>query len=125
MDYVSELKGMDHDLNWAVLRVLSARPGKGRAISQNALTAAVSELGFVTPSRRVRDAIKFLRRDGFMICSKAGRGGGYYMAQSWDDYDSFRKDELAARITDLTETMRAMDKAAKMQFGEAHQVSLL
>lgn len=117
------LDGMSPSLERAILRVLASHIGRENAVGRRELTASVSRLGFRAHERQVREAIKNLRREGFLICSAAGEDGGYYMAKDRQEYDEFRQVEFAAKITDMSETMRAMDRAAERVFGKIIQQS--
>ena len=72
----------------------------------------------------MREAIKQLRRQGHLICSMPGVDGGYYMAKSSAEYEEFRQVEFNAKITDMLETLRAMDAGARSQFGNGLQMGL-
>ncbi len=74
--------------------------------------------------RKMRDLIKSARRKGVLILSMPGVNGGYYMARSQEDYDAFQREEFEAKILDMLETKRAMDKAAIGQFGQIQQLTL-
>lgn len=112
----------------AILHILQMHMGELRAISRDDLVSQVGLAGIRTTERQARLAIHQLRREGYLICAMAGEGGGYYMAQTSEEYAQFRKREYAAKISDMSETMSAMDNAARRQFGggfQAWQESLL
>ena len=88
------------------------------------LVEAVNRMGHPADERQVREAIKTLRRNGYLICATAGTGGGYYLAHSYAEYADFRQRELAAKISDMAETMRAMDATARERFGDGVQIGL-
>ena len=93
-------------------------------IGRAKLVEAVNSFGHPADERQVREAIKMLRRNGYLICAAAGTGGGYYLAHSYEDYEGFRQRELAAKISDMAETMRAMDATARERFGDGVQIGL-
>lgn len=123
-NYERELAEMPVGLDRAILRVLSYRRGRARAIGRMGLVAEVQRLGIRATERQTREAIKGLRRSGHMICAAAGEGGGYYLAESLVEYREFRQSELAAKISDLSETMRAMDASAEREWGDVVQPGL-
>ena len=121
--YETELESMPPGLDRAVLRVVSAYK-TAAPIPRGTLVIAVGMNGFHVSERQVRETIKTLRRQGHLICSVPGNDGGYYMAASLEEYREFRKNEYAAKISDMSETMRAMDDAARAQFGDGFQLGL-
>jgi len=127
--YEVELANMPVGLDRAILRVLSYHVGKTAAIGRMDLVRQVGQLGCATTERQLREAIKQLRRgkDGqpsYLICSAAGEDGGYYLASSRQEYEEFRKIEYAGKISDMAETMSAMDQAAQKAFGAGVQPGL-
>ena len=123
MDYKKLIDAMPKGIERDTLRVISYHIGKERAIGRTALVAALSQTGIHTNERAVRIIIRDLRRDGHLICSTPGDNGGYYLASNLAEYEEFRQAEFAAKITDMAETMRAMDHAAKTAFGVGYQQS--
>ena len=121
--YEAELKSMPPGLDRAVLRVVSGYQAAA-PISRGELVINVTRLGFPASERQVRETIKQLRRQGHLICSTPGNDGGYYLARSLAEYRDFRDAEFAAKIHDMSETLRAMDSAARDQFGDGFQLGL-
>jgi len=121
--YEEELKSMPPGLDRAILRVTSGYRA-ARPIARGNLVISVNRLGFPASERQVREMIKQLRRQGHLICSTPGNDGGYYLAQTLAEYQEFRDTEFAAKIKDMSETLRAMDNAAREQFGEGRQLGL-
>lgn len=74
--------------------------------------------------RVIRDRIKDIRRKGVLILSLPGKNGGYYLPRSKADYEEFQRLEFEAKILDMLETKRAMDKAAFRQYGPVEQMRL-
>lgn len=74
--------------------------------------------------RPMRKAIEELRKKGYLICHRKGKGGGYYFARSKSEYEDFRVREYRSRIISLADTMRKMDQAAEERFGEEIQLEL-
>ena len=73
----------------------------------------------------MREQIKQLRRDGHLICSAPGTGGGYWLAVNMAEYEEFEQSEYKAKIVDMSETMNAMRKSARAQFNDGVQVRLI
>lgn len=122
--YETELAAMPPGLDRAILRVLSQRIGRHKAIGRYDLVEACRHLGYPSTERQVREMVKQLRRKGHLICSAAGEDGGYYLAGSKAEYDEFRQIEFAGKINDMAETMKAMDQAAAQRFGGTLQPGL-
>jgi hypothetical protein len=122
--YEAEIRELEPGIKRAVLRVMSAHIGKGKTVSKSDLLADVRRLGFggdlaaTTFERKVRLAIVELRKEGHLICSSSG-DGGYYVASTWQEYDEFARVEYREKITDMAETLRAMDNAAAQTIGPA------
>jgi hypothetical protein len=117
-NYYQLLAAADDKLCQSVLEILAHHRGKDFLISRNDLVMKVRHAGHNRIDERpVRDAIKQLRRKGYLICAVAGTGGGYYLASNRKEYDEFRQAEYAGKIKDMAETMHAMDQSADMKFG--------
>lgn len=123
-DYGLLLKTMPPGLDRAVLRVLSQRVGREQTISRGQLVTTVGRLGFGAHERQIRVVIKELRRQGHLICSAAGDKGGYWMAADRKEFEAFGHQEFEAKISDMSETWRAMQKAADQKFGTSVQERL-
>ncbi len=121
--YEAEIESMPAGLDRAVLRVVSGYQA-ALPIGRVRMVYNVGLAGFHVSERQVREAIKGLRRQGHLICSTPGENGGYYMASTLEEYREFRKNEYAAKIADMAETMQAMDAAARAQFGDGFQLGL-
>jgi hypothetical protein len=115
----------DAGLDKTVLFILSYHVGSERAIGREALVLAVAKMGQGVNERAARQCIHDLRRKGHLILSMPGIDGGYYMADSLAEFETFDRMEFGAKISDMNETRQAMLKAAKIQFGEAVQVRLI
>lgn len=114
----------DDGLDETVLYHLIASHTVEKPISRKALVRRLIQAGFPTKERAMRDRIKWLRRQGAMICSTPGTNGGYYYARSAREYEEFRRKEYQAKILDMLETMRAMDKSAAKMFTDVHQLDV-
>lgn len=123
-NYDALLKTMPAGLDRAILRILSPRVGRERAVGRAALVKMVHQLGINAHERQVREEIKELRRQGHLICSAPGESGGYWMAANRMELERFGQQEFEAKIIDMSETWRAMQKAADQKFGQGVQESL-
>lgn len=129
-DYDEIIEGMDAGLERATLRVLSMRIGAEQTISKDELMFDLNRMGFGTRvkastfERQVRMCIVSLRKAGHLICASSG-DGGYYMARTRAEYESFAEQEYRSKVIDMSETLHAMDAAARTQFGEGVQLGLL
>lgn len=74
--------------------------------------------------RAMRGAIESLRKKGHLVCHRKGKDGGYYLARTKAEYEDFRTREYKSRIISLADTLREMDKAAEVIFGEEIQLDL-
>jgi DNA-binding transcriptional regulator PaaX len=88
-------------------------------IGRGELVRKVARLGYELPERVVREAIKQMRRNGYLICATAGTNGGYYVARDLAEVEEFGRLEYIAKIADMSETWTATE-----QFGAAYQVGL-
>jgi Mrp family chromosome partitioning ATPase len=118
--YDTLISEMPAGLGHGIATVLKDHVGELHAIGRMDLVSAVSLMGFTADERQVRAAIRQLRRDGHLICSASGENGGYYIAENSAEYANFRRDEFAAKIEDMSETMTAMDTAARKRFGPGY-----
>jgi hypothetical protein len=113
-------------LEVAIMAILWLHKGRTNAIGRDALVRALKDHWSQTAvhERQVREKIKELRREGYLIGSAPGTEGGYFLCESKEEYEEFKHMEFLAKIKDMNETMTAMDKAAVSQFGCAVQASL-
>lgn len=109
----------------AVLAALESARGRNHAISRRRLLFLVRNAGVVTRERGVREAVRILRRNGHLICSAAGEDGGYYLAETREEFDEFIRAEYQAKIRDMAVTLAAMRKTARAQFGHVVQPAIL
>lgn len=105
--------------------ILSVYVGRKSAISRAQLVARLITRGFTDlHERQMRECIKYLRRNGHLICSVPGINGGYYMPETKEEFDEFDRIEFGAKISDMNETRQAMLKTAEKQFSEFKQVEM-
>lgn len=119
--YKEMIKNMPPGLERAILRILGFHRGRLQAIGGEELTHQLASTGCPTEQRSVREAIKGLRREGHLICSMPGTEGGYYLANTAAEFEEFAGQEFEAKISDMAETLAAMRKAAREQFGQGVQ----
>lgn len=118
---------LSRGIDATILRVLTAHTGRQNAIGGRALMNELSQrVGGQVHERVIRDEIKQLRRQGYLICSAPGEDGGYYMAANKAEFEEFDRIEFGAKIADMNETRQALLKAARVQFAEkAEQAAFL
>jgi hypothetical protein len=73
------------------------------------------EHDFMLPGAVVRSCIRDLRRDGVLI---TGDDDGYHICKSYEEYQELRA-SLRSRCLSMFETIKLMDKEAKIQFQKA------
>ncbi len=111
-------------LESAVLRVLADHQGRQKAIGRGHLVNILNIRGHSAHERAVRECIKQLRRQGHLICAMPGVDGGYYLAETLEEFQEFDRAEFGAKIADMNETRQALLRVAREQFGEAVQMEL-
>ena len=104
-------------LDDAVSYILNQHRGRAAAIGRMRLVRLVNANGFHAHERVVRQTISHLRKQGELICSMPGEGGGYYTASSMKEFREFVDQEYRAKINDMHETLSAMQRAAEHKFG--------
>jgi hypothetical protein len=105
----------------AVYRVLSYHVGLEQAIQKPDLQVACMALGTkFSDERQLRLTIVKLRKAGVPVCSSSG-DSGYFLAGSMEEYREFRNREYAKKITDMRETMGAMDKSVREMFADEYE----
>ncbi len=116
--YDELIADMPAGLDRSVLRVLSWHVGLAQTISKLQMLADLAAMGFVVEDRQLRRQIQMLRKEGHLICASSG-AGGYYLADSLDEYAAFADSEYRSKIVDMSTTLAAMDRAAQAKFGAA------
>jgi hypothetical protein len=127
MSYQDILDSMPYGLEKHILQALSKRVGKENAIKRYDLLNVIHGIpGFEkTQDRQLRHVINDLRKAGNLIASLASEEGGYYACANLEEYYEFANRELGAKIRDMSETLRSMESAARVQFGDSFQPSLI
>lgn len=118
MEFPTELP--DH-----LVEVLAGYVGKKKAISRSGVMARLFQRGFRDlHERQMRECIKYLRRNGHLICSAPGKNGGYYFPETKEEFEEFDHIELGAKISDMNETRQAMLKTAETYFSVVKQMEM-
>jgi hypothetical protein len=99
-----------------VLAIIAIHIGANNPIKADEIAGMVGLKGKYR-DRRVREAIKMLRRDGCLILSSVGKNPGYFLAANEVEWKEFRDGNLRPRALDILETSRAMTRAAQREFG--------
>jgi methylthioribose-1-phosphate isomerase len=104
-----------------VLRVLSYHIGLKNAIQKPDLMSECAKAGaHFKDERQVRKAIVDLRKRGVPACSSSG-DSGYFLAASLAEYQEFRGREYVKKITDMKNTVLAMDEQARQMFAAEYR----
>lgn len=118
MEFPPELPGH-------LVEILAKYVGRKSAISRGQLVARLITRGFKDlHERQMRECIKYLRRNGYLICSAPGTNGGYYMPETKEEFDEFDHIEFGAKISDMNETRQAMLKTADSYFAQVKQMEM-
>ena len=116
----------DKETMWYLMSVLRGHTGKDTAISRQQLLDELRGFGIDTNDRTMRAQINLLRKQGALICSCGGHGGGYYLARNWNELEDYIGQELRPRAMDLLEQEKALKTGAKREWGEnSTQMGLL
>ena len=112
------LASLPSGLDRAILSILRFHKGRENAIARDDLLEMLYMHGWETSDRVMRAQINLLRKDGHLICSAGGRGGGYYIAFNWSELEDYIGQELHPRAMDLLEQETALKVGAKREWGE-------
>lgn len=123
-DLQATIEALPPGLDRALLRILSFHKGRSCAINRFDLVGQLKQHGFEVNERAMRAQINVLRKDGHLIGAAAGEGGGYYLIISREEFEEFIQSEFKAKINDMAETVRALERQADAVFGQAYQPSL-
>jgi len=112
---------------YIILKFLAYHVGRENAIKRRDLLEQLHTYPGLKDmqDRHLRIEINRLRKEGQLICSAACEDGGYFMAGSLEEYTEFAQRELGAKIADMSATLRAMEQAARQQFGDSYQPTLI
>jgi hypothetical protein len=101
----------------AMIRLLDFHVGREQAISRGDMLGALKSLGFRVSEREARSVINLLRKEGYLICSTGGEGGGYWLGANWQELNEYLERELHSRAMDLLEQEKALKNAAEQRWG--------
>ena len=120
------LASLPSGLDRALLSILRYHIGRDNAIPRDNLLERLKSMGWRTGDRLMRAQINLLRKDGHLICSAGGHGGGYYIARDWGELEDYIGQELRPRAMDLLEQEKALKTGAHREWGEnSAQLGLL
>jgi hypothetical protein len=108
------------DLSEAVLCVLYQHRGEENFITRVSMLDTVNQLtGGEYDDRVMREMIAVLRvehPDGALICSRPGKGGGYWMAKNQAEMDTYIASERS-RIKKISHKLTVQKRRSKIAFG--------
>jgi len=104
----------DDETTQAILKTIQTSPQ--HTFSRNVLAYLSG-----TPDRRMRQAVAALREQGHLIV--ADEDGGYRLAKDANDVQRYTA-SLRSRIKALSKVIKAMETAAKHEFGAFQQLEL-
>lgn len=122
-DLKEMIESLPVGLERAIRRVLEFHIGRKNAISRSQLISDLASMGFNyidKDDRPIRICINQIRKSGTpksWICSTGGVGGGYWLAESYDELDEFIRREEESRLGDFAKQMKAMRAAAEKKWG--------
>ena len=115
-NYERLINDMPAGADRTVLRVMSYHQGQDNAIQKLDSMAECAKLrARMSDERQIRLVIVKLRKQGIPICSSSGESG-YFLAATLAEYMEFRAREYVKKITDMRETVTAMDGTARAMF---------
>ena len=120
------LANLPSGLDRALLSIFRYHQGRDNAVPRSDLLEHLKSMGWQTSDRVMRAQINLLRKDGHLICSAGGRGGGYYVARNWSELEDFIGQELKPRALDLLEQEKALRLGGRREWGiNSSQLGLL
>jgi len=108
---------MNGEIQLRLLKIMAHHHGRANAIGMGELYERVYGEQWahrINDTRKLRDVILALRREGLPICSTCNRsGGGYYLASVGSDLEDFlqRRHVKALKILALEARMRRLSLA--------------
>lgn len=118
MRYDPKLKTINPKFTRSLLSTLQFHIGRDNAIPRSDLLEKLKMMGWDTGDRVMRAQINLLRKQGALICSAGGHGGGYYLARNWGELEDYVNQELRPRAMDLLEQEKALMTGARREWGE-------
>ncbi len=117
--YENLLATMPAGLERAIFAILRFHIGLENAIRKPDIRENLILSGFaIQDERQLRLAIVRLRKSGVPICSSSGEAG-YFLPASHLEYQTFVSQEYWSKISDMTETARAMTNSIHNVFPAA------
>lgn len=121
----------DETIKKAIWDILFDCYGTDHAISAERLKSLLnfSSNGKRVNSREIRNCISEMRKEGNLICSMSGTDeehknvAGYYRPATMDEYLAYRR-FYVSYANDIYDTIRSMDKEAKLTFEYDYQPRL-
>jgi hypothetical protein len=104
------------ELKAAVLDILVSHVGACDPIKARDIARRLGRTGRYA-DRPIREAIRALRKEGFLILSSVRSPAGYFLAANAGEWEQFRDSNLRPRALDILETSRAMGQAAQVRWG--------
>ena len=111
------------ELKDAILEILQDHIGADSAIKARQIAKQLDRTGRYA-DRPIREAIRSLRKDGWLILSSVKKPAGYFLAETEAEWVEFRDRNLRPRALDILETAGAMGRAAGTRWGDATQLEL-
>ena len=111
------------ELKEAIVEILQGHVGADSAIKAQQIAKQLNRTGRYA-DRPIREAIRALRQDGWLILSSVGNSPGYFLAETEEEWVKFRDRNLRPRALDILQTARAMGDAAGIRWGDATQLEL-
>ena len=100
-----------------ILRILSFHQGKKQAIGRGRVVAELVLMGYHVSEREMRACINELRKEGHLICSMGGEGGGSYLPADHEELEEYIERELHPRAMDMLEQEKALRAEAEKRWG--------
>ena len=116
-------KTLADELKEAIIEILQGHIGADNAIKAQQIAKQLNRTGRYA-DRPIREAIRGLRKDGWLILSSVKKPAGYFLAETEEEWIAFRDRNLRPRALDILQTARAMGDAAGIRWGEATQLEL-
>lgn len=115
-DLKKMMESLPEGLDKQILKILSFRVGREKAISRAEMVRLLARHGYKVDEREMRAAINLLRKNEVLICSTGGKNGGYWIGESYEDVIDFCEKEITPRINDLAKTRSSLLDAARKKW---------
>jgi hypothetical protein len=118
VDLDQMINELPHGVERCLLRVLSFHVGREKSIGRFELLKQLKSHGFSINERVMRELIHNLNIRDQLIGSTGGKGGGYWICESWDDFLEYDTAETMSRLSSLAHKHNAMMRTAEKRFGK-------